>query len=306
MASSNITMAATYTLSVSLLCVAAALVYFSLKIYEASQTIPALLEGIETTAAKIEPMVNEINGIRELVPPILEEVKQTRLMAPAILKEAASIRETVPPILQQVDKTTQKIPIILRELNATRAVIPHITKSLHTTSDAIVMASTEMTATRKYLPELMGQIEKTRDAIPPILDDAERIVGKAQQTGKKATEGAVTGALLGIFSAPFKAVGNIGKSVYTSMNLNVKEFSAKDRDMLKKMSLELLNSGIEGDIKAWTNPKNGNKLMISYVKPYSENDRHCKILKYEIGKSNMKIVSKNICLDKNSEWEVQN
>ena len=72
---------ATYVLALSLFCLAGALVFFSLKVSEVSQSMPVILQSIEQTTAKVEPVLAEVNEIRELVPPILKEAPAGRIIA---------------------------------------------------------------------------------------------------------------------------------------------------------------------------------------------------------------------------------
>lgn len=283
---------ATYILALSLFSLAGALVYFSIKVSEVTQTLPAILEGIEQTSAKIEPVLAEVSGIRDLVPPILEEVRKTRKAIPPILKEVEQIRKQVPPILEEVA--------------ATRKQIPDIIKSTDKASDAVTKAALEVAATRKVIPDVLDEVEKTREAIPPMLDKADRIVANAGNIGKDASEDAVTGVFTGIIKAPFKLVGSIGKSITGALGAGVEALSGDDEKMITDFSNELLMSGIVGETHSWVNPENGNKNTVSLIETRTIDGQQCKIVHVEVHSSNNKHIDNNItaCLNDESEWEL--
>jgi archaellum component FlaC len=297
---------ATYVLALSLFCLAGALIYFSLKVSEVTQSLPTILDSVEQASAKIEPVLEEVNEIRVLIPPILEEVKQTRLLVPPILEEVRKTREIIPPILEEVEQTRKQVPAILEEVAATRKQIPAIIKATDKTSDSVVTASQEIAATRKIIPDILDQVEKTREAIPPMLDKADQIVAEAKQAGKEASEGAVAGVFTGIIKAPIKMVGDFSKSVLGSMGKGVKGFSDDDREMITKLGNELLASGVKGDSRSWINPKNDNENTVSIVEEKTIKSRECKVLRVETSAGDKMLINKDMtaCPVGESEWEV--
>jgi uncharacterized protein YoxC len=283
---------ATYVLALSLFCLAGALIYFSLKVSEVTQSLPAILDSVEQTSAKIEPVLEEVNEIRDLIPPILEEVKQTRLLVPPILEEVRKTRETIPPILEEVEQTRKQIPAIIEEVAATRKQIPAVLD--------------EVAATREIIPSVLGEVEKTREALPAMLDKADKIVAGAGEVGKKASEDAVAGVFTGIIKAPFKIVGNMSKSIFGSLGEGVKGVSDDDRNIITKLSNELLVSGVVGDSRSWENPKNGNKETVTLVNTKVIDGRECKVLHVEVFSAKKQLINEDLtaCMKDNSEWEV--
>jgi len=56
----------------SLLALAAAIIFFSLKTRQFRQQLPLLLEQVDDTTQRISPIINEIAELREVLPKILE------------------------------------------------------------------------------------------------------------------------------------------------------------------------------------------------------------------------------------------
>lgn len=298
--------AATYVLAASLFCLAGALVFFSLKISEVSQSLPAILQSVEQTSAQVEPVLVEVNEIRDLVPPVLEEVQQTRALIPSVLEEVRKTRELIPPMLKEVEQVRQQVPAILDEVEAARKQIPSIVKTADKAADAIVKASDEVAATRVIIPDVLDQVEKTREAIPPMLAKAEIIVDKAGQAGKKASEDAVAGVFTGIIKAPFKIVGGIGKSISAALGSNVKGLTDDDKQTISKLSEELLMSGVVGESKSWRNAKNGNEGSVSIAEIKTINGRDCTVLHVSTFVAGKLVVDKDVpaCRKSESEWEL--
>lgn len=115
---------ATYTLAASLFSLAAAFVYFTIGLTRLANQAPAILDGIEDTSQKIEPVLKEVYKIRELIPPIVTEVTEIRKQIPKILDEVERVRKLVPPILEEVKLTREAVPPILVEVKKTREAIP--------------------------------------------------------------------------------------------------------------------------------------------------------------------------------------
>ena len=115
---------ATYTLAVSLFCLSAAFVYFTIGLTRLANQTPLILSGIEETSKKIEPVLTEFYKVRELIPPIVTEVTEIRKQIPKILNEVEQVRTLVPSILQEVKLTRESIPPILIEMKHTREAIP--------------------------------------------------------------------------------------------------------------------------------------------------------------------------------------
>lgn len=84
-------------LAISILALAASLVYFTFELSRFIRQVPAILENIRTTSDKTGPVLDEVSQIRSLIPPILVEVRATRKQIPAILDELKHVRESIPP-----------------------------------------------------------------------------------------------------------------------------------------------------------------------------------------------------------------
>lgn len=303
---SNAKNIATYVLALSLFCLAGALVFFSLKVAEVSQSLPMILQSVEHTTAKVEPVLAEVNKISDLVPPILEEAEQTRLLVPPVLEEIKKTRESIPPILNEIKQTREQVPAILNEVSQTRAQIPAVLHEVEQTRKQIPAVLDEVAATREIVPDVLEEVEKTRQVLPPMLDQAEKIVADAGQIGKKASEDAVAGVFTGIVKAPFKIIGGIGKSLTKTFGVEVEGITEEDRVMIAESSEVLLATGVEGESKVWSNPNSGNEGVVTFVEKRKIQGRDCTMLHYTAMVSSKKAIDRRmpVCLNAQGEWEL--
>lgn len=86
---------ATYLLSLSLLCLASAIVYFTTEFSQFGKQIPETLDRVERTSKTIGPVIKEVGKVRDLVLPILSEVDKNRALVPKLLEESQNIRVMV-------------------------------------------------------------------------------------------------------------------------------------------------------------------------------------------------------------------
>ena len=268
---------ATYILSVSLFCLAGAIVYFTVELTRITVQIPAILNSVEQTSEKIEPVVKEIGEIREQIPPIIEEVRQVREQIPPILEEVKLAREQVPPILEEVKQTREAIPPILEEVRKTREAIPPV----------------------------LEEVKKTREAIPPMMEKGEKLIADAKQAGSKASEGAVTGFFTGIVKAPFKLIGGMGKSVFGALGLDVEGITEEDQKLVVETAVKVLKEAKLGDSSKWSNPDSGNNGAVTLKESKSIEGRDCRVIQNIVYIAGVEKINREItaCLDENDEWQ---
>lgn len=310
---------ATYLLAISLFCLAGALLFFTIKISHFTDTIPGMMEGFENTSAMLEPVRKNVHEISTLIPVILEETKQVRELIPSILDESREVRGTIPPALDEIRKTRQLVPQILQEtallrqqlasivqeIQSEREQIPDVLKTVDKTCDTIDSAIDELRLTRELIPPVLEEIRKTRESIPSMLQKAEHITTKARTTGQQASEGAMTGIVTGIAKAPFKIIGDIGKSLVVVLDVDEEGISDEDRAIINKLMRPLLVSGSIGDSHAWANEKNDHKGTVTLTDIVTIDDNLCKMLHIETTLDDEILVQKNItaCMNNHSEWE---
>jgi len=237
---------ATYTLAASLFTLAAAFVYFTIGLTRLANQAPAILDGIEDTSQKIEPVLKEVYKIRELIPPIVIEVTEIRKQIPKILNEVEQVRILVPPILEEV--------------------------------------------------------KLTREAIPPMLTKADDLVNKAEDIGKKSSEGFFSGFLTGIVKAPFTIIGGAGESLFGQAS---KQMTEKDKQVIEVTALRLLSSEKIGETESWSNPDSGNNGVITLKEIKIISNRQCKVVNFIVNIKHSKPIKENAtaCLRDDNKWE---
>ena len=271
---------ATISLAFSLLALAVAIAYFAYKIGKIGEQVPEILAQVESTSNVIGPVVSEISDIRELIPPILEQVEETR--------------KIVPPILAEVEQTRKQIPDVL--------------KSVDNVSSAVNQTNKQLKSYRPLVPEAIKQIELTREAIDPALDRVDVLISKAEEAGRKASEGAVTGVFTGVLTAPLRIVDDIGTSVTGLTKKEANYFTEEEITLYRRKGGELLNTGKSGDKVEWKSKTSSARGELSIQKIYTKDGRNCKVIKHQAWKDDKQVVNKtlDLCKNANNEWELQN
>lgn len=270
---------ANYLLSLSIFCLAMALVYFTWQISLISQQIPDILLSVEKTSEKIEPVVKQVNEIKELIPPIITEISEIRKQTPLILTEIQKTRQQIPAITQTVDKM----------------------------SLAVNKAANEVNAARPLVPKLLKEVKATREAIPSMLDRADKLVVNARQAGKEASKGAVTGMLTGIITAPFEMVGSLGKKVLSFSELEAEQFTQADIELAKQAAHEVLSSDKVNYSSSWKSQSSDAEGKVLLLDIEKNEDSVCKLIQTKAWKAGNIIANKKItaCLDESGNWERQ-
>ena len=255
-------------LAFSLICLAGSIVYFTVELGNVSKEIPGILDSIEKTANKVEPVVKEVGQVRELIPPITTEISEIRQQVPSIVKEVAEVRKQIPDILKEVKEVRQQIPVIVKEVEKIRPLVP------------------------KVLDEVM-------------LTKADKIVSEAKHIGKKTSEGAVTGVFTGILKVPFKLVGGFGKALFGGLGGDIKELTDKDRKLSEDAAKELLKSGKVTHTSSWANPESGNDGVVTLKEITEIEERECRVLNFKVKIKGKERLNNNvtICLNDDAEWE---
>jgi len=270
---------ASYLLAISMICLAAAIVYFTLELKKISAELPELISSINTTGEKVGPIMLEVKQFRKQLPALLTEIQHVRTQIPEILKEVARVREQIPPILAEAQKTRVLVPGILNEMAKTRALVPGV----------------------------LNELAKTRESIPPLLARSERLVEKAKKTGKKASEGAVTGIFTGIINAPFAILSSVGKQIIGLTQEEVKLLSKQDLQQIQTLSLEILGSKNIGDSRTWHSDSTDHMSKISLKKIDNTGDEPCRTLHIQTWKGKNIEEDKLVetCHNEVGEWELQ-
>ncbi len=286
--------------AISILALAASLTYFTFEISQFLRQVPDILENIRTTSEKVEPVLEEMNQIRDLIPPILAEVSATREQIPAILDEVKAVREIIPSVLIEAGKTRQQLPAVLDGVAAVSEQLPSILTSV----DSV---SAEMKAYRPLVSEALVQVEGTRKEIPVMLTRVDSMIDKAQAAAKEASSGLVSGAIGGLLTAPFRLAGDFGSSVLGLSMDETDNFTDEDISLLYAHGKDLLTSGKQNDYRNWNNFDANQRFRISLLKIYSKNNMECRDLHLQTWSASKPELNKNIklCLNDKGEWQRQ-
>ena len=276
------TAVATYALSAGLLAVAGALAYFTFELSRIHRDLPAILEQVEHTSGKVDPILVEMMEIRRLVPPILTEVAAVREEMPSILKEVEASRAAIPDILKAVDAAASSLDRTNREVEAIRQQIPDVLQRVEA---------------------IRQEIEATRTSLPATLDRVDELVAKAGAAGQKATEGAVTGVFTGVITAPFRALVGLGQVVGGDGII----LEGEDLKIATDAAIALAASE-KGSEKAWNNPGSGRHGRFALLDKYRSSDKECVTMKHQFWEGEKLIVDRvfNACRkDGASTWELK-
>ncbi|MDF2179893.1 hypothetical protein P2G88_16695 [Aliiglaciecola sp. CAU 1673] len=264
-------------LAISVVCLAAAISFFALKLADLNAQIPRAIIEVEKTARQIEALIAEAEQLRAPVPDILQEVSLTREQVPLILQEIAAVRQHFPAILEEINAINHHIPGVLAEAEAVRLMVPSI----------------------------LDEVETTREALPPMLSQADNIVREAKQIGKVATEGAVTGVLSGIVKMPFEFLGGLGKALFNSGVTETAAITEQDLALLRKNTAILLQTDRAINALSWSNPQSGRSGVISQKQYIPAEGEMCRLLNYQIKQHDTNTIDKDVtfCLDQEANWK---
>lgn len=221
-------------------------------------------------------------------PAILEGIEKTSKQIEPVLKEFYKIRELIPPIVTEVTEIRKQIPKIINEVEQVRILVPPILK--------------EVKLTREAVPPILVEVKNTREAIPAMLAKADDLVNNAGNMGKKSSEGAVSGVIVGIIKSPFKLIGGVGKSLFSQHSNKITE---KDHQLSEATALRVLSSENIGQTESWSNPDSGNNGVITLKDIKTISSRQCKVVDYIINIKNSKPIKENVtaCLSDDNKWE---
>jgi hypothetical protein len=289
-------------LSFSLICLSAAIAYFSYGLIKTVNAAPALISHVEQIATLIDPVVAETQKITDLVPqiiaevemirkqvlPILTEVEKLRLDLPVLLNEVEQVRNAIPSILDEVAKVRETIPGILDEVAKTRVLVP----------DLVI----ESQGYRALVPDVLAEVKETREIVMPAMERAETLIANARGAGKEASEGAVSGFFTGFIKAPFKILSGTADTLFGGNNKLTKE----DIALLEETTKQVIDNGTINYRQQWHNNKSGAKGAVTLLNEATEIGRQCRMIRFEIETKTQQNYSNdaNVCLNASNQWQV--
>jgi len=280
-------------MAISILALAVSLSYFTYELSLLIQQIPNILKDIRQTSEKVQPVLERVDKIQALIPPIIEEVRQ--------------VRQSIPPVLLEVEKTRQQIPPVLEEVAAVRKQLPSLLASVDQASATMQTVSAEMKAYEPIIANTLVQVEGIRKEVPDILSRTEAIISSARTAAREASSGAITGTIGGLLTAPFRLVGDFGRSILDLTDEKARDYSRRDLALIQQYGIELAEEGKVGDFRELKNSETGYHLRLSLTKVYSKSGQACRSLFLEIWKNTKLDLQKtvNLCINDEDEWEYQ-
>ena len=269
--------------ALGLLALAAAIVFFASEIRQFRQQLPALLEQIDDTAQRVSPIINEVAELKQFVPQIIEQSKGYQQLIPEVLARVDMINQQVPIIINEVSTVTQSIEPILKQSDEWRAELPALLKLVDETNQTVRSTNKTIAGTNQQIanalpqiPLILAESEALRIEVPEIIAKAEALVGQAEQVGKDASKGMLTGFVGGILHSPFELIGKIGKDTTEILRLkDANSVSNKDRKLYGEAMARLMEKPKIGAKQSWSNGKSGNKGIITISEVAQQGKNKC-------------------------------
>ena len=274
---------ANLSLSIGLLSLSGAIVYFTATAARTFDDLPGALRDLRETATIIEPVFEDVAKITDLIPEILDETEAVRLLVPGILGEFEATRVEYSQLMDRISADTA---LVVQEVELVREQVPPILK--------------EVEAVRMLMPDVLNELAVTREALPPMLDRIELLIGEASGLGQQTSEGAVKGVFSGVIKAPFSIVS-------TGFKMFSKETSDRDLELVEKATRNVLAQDKLGYSKAWKNEQNQKTGRITLAVLEILDGRECRTLKGVI-KNKSQVVDDRLvtfCLE-DGRWQVEN
>ncbi|GMQ48184.1 hypothetical protein [Vibrio sp. 10N] len=247
-------------LALAIFALAWSIYTFTLEAKQVRVELPSLLTQIDQTAQRITPVVEEVQKIQAIIPSILEQSAQYQQAIPEVLERVDDINRQIPAILTQVQSVTAAIPPILEQSEHWHSSLPNLLKQVEQTNQTIRATNKQIAATNQQVPAILAESEALRVAMPEIIDQAEALVQQAEQAGREASKGAVTGVIGGILSSPFQLVDSLTSQTF---GVEDKSFSAKDQQLHKQAVERLMRDPNSKQAIPWNNSGSGNSGTVS-------------------------------------------
>ena len=303
---------ATYTLALSLFTMAVALSYFTIKLVEVSEALPVIVESINDTSAQIRPIANEVALVRQAIPDILTEVEKVRELVPTVVDEVAKIRLQIPAILTETQQVRNAIPEVLSEAAMVRNAIPdiltridNIEQQLPSIVGSVNNFSQQLAQTNQKIPDVLTEVQITRESIPPMLSRTEVMVESLGNIGKATGEDAVYGVVSGIFKAPLKVVGGLGKAIIEPFEKSATWVDDDDKKIMEELVRQLLHDD-SASVYEKRNKVTNNLNRASLAETKRINRRLCKTVHVEVMSASGLYVDNKLtfCQNNDDTWQV--
>jgi surface antigen len=233
------------------------------------------------------------------------EIGKTRTQAPHLLVQVEQTSEKITPVINEIAKIRQTIPPILYQVEASRKEMPAILSSIDKVSEAGDAIAKEVGEVRVLMPDILAELQKTREAIPGMLEQADQVAGKAQKAAKNVGKKAAGGVIEGIMTSPFTIVGDLGKSITSTLRLkDTKGLAREDFELIRANVLVILEDEEIGSTVTWENPEEKNRGTATFIRRFEQNDLSCKEIRVKIWTRKKKIHDDllEMCRQEDGTW----
>ncbi|BEU04295.1 hypothetical protein OAG1_30950 [Agarivorans sp. OAG1] len=250
--------------ALGLFALAAAIVFFTLELRQVRTQLPSMLEQVDSTAQRVDPIVAQIAELQTFIPQIIEQSEGYQELIPEVLSRVDDINAQLPLIIDEVAAISQAIEPVLEQTEAWREELPGILKRVDETNTTVRGTNKEIAKVVPQVPLILAESEALRIEIPEMIASADDLVSKAEDAGKEASKGLVTGFVGGILTSPFNLIGRIGDSTTERLGLkSTDSITDEDRDEYEKAMKKLMKQPKQGAKEQWSNRKSGNSGVIT-------------------------------------------
>ena len=268
-------------ISAGLIAIAVSLAYFAYQLGQINSLMPQYLERLDNVVAKITPVIGEIDQLQRTIKPMISEIQNLqKTTAPQLITQIDYMqKETIPNILEEVHQTREQMPHILEQIELTRKTLPAVLERIDQVTLAADVITVEIGKLRETIPDILIEVEQTREAIPDMLDRADQLIGKAETISQHAGEGAVSGVVKGVITAPLDIISGMGKSTVEHMGIHdTSDMTETDFQMVGDAIEKLAKKEEIGAVVNWDNPESGNTGEHKIVRQYEKDGHPCKTI----------------------------
>ncbi len=266
-----------------LIALAIALTLFTLELKQLRTELPQLLAQVDQTAQRVAPVIDEINKIQQLIPPILEQSKGYQDLIPQVLSRVDDINDQIPTLLNEIEQVRTALPPLVHQSEEWRKTVPALLERVDSTNKTVRDSNQQIAQVSAQVPSILKESENLRTDVPIIISQAENLVLQAEQAGREASKGAVTGVISGIFTSPIQLIDRIGDATAETLGLSEsKSFTKEDQQLHKNAITALLKRPKKDKVETWSNSRSGNTGTVTIQSISTENDSTCYSIRSQI------------------------
>ena len=262
--------------ALALIALAASIYSFTQEARQLRTELPALLAQVDTTAQRITPVIEEINNLQSIVPSILAQSAEYQRLVPEVLQRIDDINQQLPIVVGEVAQVRDAIPSILAQSEAWHGSLPSVLKQVDHTNQTVRQTNQQINKVNQQIPDILAESAALRKEVPEIIVQAEGLVAQAEQAGREASKGAVSGVIGGILNSPFQLVDKITDVSSDTFGLKQdKSYTDGDRDKHKAALTKLMKTPKKGHSTRWSNSRSGNSGEVIIQSVSQESDAIC-------------------------------